>query len=446
MNIGNTPEGFKSKQDLDNLNMGDTGFVKLKEAVNQLVNDSRLKIARERCNHIKNQIKDFNSKLNDLIKFDFNIDTNSKLQETIEENEMNRIYNEWWAQIWQRLKEEFQIFYSNEIRQDQVTSGYLDERTSFKTLYDKLVDKTIRSIPSTKKYRQEEIYPLSIGDDGVDNPKKANTLIRDELALDAINSLDKITVELTGFLCSKVDKLVDWVRNKLWNLPEIRQLMIGKNEDMEILLLKRSFDALIQRLARPATNIFLKYPRSRIERSKVLQEYQMEIIIINSFVTDFRIVQRGIVQFLANGELGNLATDLENKILFTSSESKDQEQDQETITGDSISSYKTNNKHHRFGFLKNKSKPKQFSVENVSNISQMIETVGSVQQSPGELSFSKDADSLVRIQIEIEQDVEEFINCMKNSIYYGSGIQRFLYQELDKIRRKFLFIEESKRG
>ncbi len=132
--------------------------------------------------------------------------------------------------------------------------------------------------------------------------------------------------------------------------------------------------------------------------------------------------------------------------MFTSSDSKDQEQDQETITGDSVSSFKNNNKHHRFGFLKNKSKNKPLSVENVSSISQMIETVGSVQQSPGELTFSKDADSLVRIQSEIEQDVEEFINCMKNSIYYGSGIQRFLYQELDKIRRKFLFIEESKRG
>jgi hypothetical protein len=63
-----------------------------------------------------------------------------------------------------------------------------------------------------------------------------------------------------------------------------------------------------------------------------------------------------------------------------------------------------------------------------------------------DLKFSQDSDSLKKIHTEIEQDVNEFISCMKNSIYYGSGIQRFLYQELDKIRRKFLNVEDAKRG
>jgi hypothetical protein len=33
---------------------------------------------------------------------------------------------------------------------------------------------------------------------------------------------------------------------------------------------------------------------------------------------------------------------------------------------------------------------------------------------------------------------------MKNSVFYGSGIQRFYNQELDKYRRKFIELEEDK--
>ena len=187
---GELPEGTKSKKDLINLNNGNTGFESLREAVNKLVTDSRNRIARQRSNRIRSHIRDFNVKLCDLIKSDFEIDFNSEIKETLQENEMNRIYNEWWAQEWLKLKEEFQVFYHNEIR-----SSEEPENINFKELYDRIVEKTIRNIPATKRERQTEIYPLSIGDDGVDNPKKANLMIRDELALDAINSLDRITVE-----------------------------------------------------------------------------------------------------------------------------------------------------------------------------------------------------------------------------------------------------------
>ena len=33
---------------------------------------------------------------------------------------------------------------------------------------------------------------------------------------------------------------------------------------------------------------------------------------------------------------------------------------------------------------------------------------------------------------------------MKNSVFHGSGIQRFYNQELDKYRRKFIELEEDK--
>lgn len=281
---------------------------------------------------------------------------------------------------------------------------------------------------------------------------------------------------MNGFLCNKLNKIIDWVRSKLWYMPEIRETLLGKNEEMEILLLKRSFDALVQRLARPATNIFLKYPRSKIERSKVLSEYQMEIIIINSFIINGRIVQRGIVQFLANGKLGDYYETNEiisHPIPTTIYNDKFEFEDDRAsakfyIRGQTDDTDSIREKKSKLSFFKPKTKLKiklngeaskssdnleTDSIEKELSNSQsqivknenLIKAFRPLENQFDDLKFSRDANSLAKIQIEIEQDVNEFICCMKNSIYYGSGIQRYLYQELDKIRRKFLNVEDAKR-
>ena len=54
---------------------------------------------------------------------------------------------------------------------------------------------------------------------------------------------------------------------------EIKQEIIGK-EDINIELFKKGFEVLISSLARPAINIFIKSPRAKINRFKMIQEYQ----------------------------------------------------------------------------------------------------------------------------------------------------------------------------
>ncbi len=61
------------------------------------------------------------------------------------------------------------------------------------------------------------------------------------------------------------------------------------------------------------------------------------------------------------------------------------------------------------------------------------------------LFFSQDAHSLQQIHAEINSDIDMFLKCLKNTVYYGSGISRFYNQELDICRRRFLDLEEEKR-
>ncbi|RNA43023.1 hypothetical protein BpHYR1_008536 [Brachionus plicatilis] len=46
---------------------------------------------------------------------------------------------------------------------------------------------------------------------------------------------------------------------------------------------------------------------------------------------------------------------------------------------------------------------------------------------------------------EINQDITQFINYMKNSVYYASGLESFFKQELDKIALKFRIKENEQR-
>jgi hypothetical protein len=109
-------------------------------------------------------------------------------------------------------------------------------------------------------------------------------------------------------------------------MPEIRREMIG-SDDLEEALMKKAFDSLIQRLARPATDIFLSYPRTKINRLKVLREYQMELMILDNFVEHGKMNSRGIIPFIANGKLGKFQFDLyyeERLVINKTKTSKDE--------------------------------------------------------------------------------------------------------------------------
>ncbi len=61
------------------------------------------------------------------------------------------------------------------------------------------------------------------------------------------------------------------------------------------------------------------------------------------------------------------------------------------------------------------------------------------------LYFSQDSRTLREIQEEVNTDIKMFLECIKNSVFFGSGISRFYNQELDIYRRRFLDLEDDKR-
>lgn len=53
------------------------------------------------------------------------------------------------------------------------------------------------------------------------------------------------------------------------------------------------------------------------------------------------------------------------------------------------------------------------------------------------LNFSKMTENVEDTLVEINDDIGQFLNYMKNSIYYASELESIFKQELDKIALKF---------
>ena len=100
-------------------------------------------------------------------------------------------------------------------------------------------------------------------------------------------------VYVTVYLWDTVGRIIEWISRRLYNIPEIRKEMIGEDEGKEKELMEKAFDALIQRIARPATVIFLSTPRSKNIRSRVLREYPMELKILDTFIDKGQMKSRG---------------------------------------------------------------------------------------------------------------------------------------------------------
>ena len=190
----------------------------------------------------------------------------------------------------------------------------------------------------------------------------------------------------------------------MWEIPEMREELLGKVESLKVFQIKMVSQGLIERLARPAVNIFIEKPRSQIVRIRVMEEFQMELLSLDKFIVNDRIEDRGIVNFLANGEL----------------------------------------KKYDFNFGKIHFQQEISELKFDPSSGHNYEPYNVVNSKFNKLKFSPLPERFEQVHTEIEEDINEFLNCMKNSVFYWSGIQRYYGSELDKIKRAFVELQTEK--
>lgn len=301
-----------------------------------------------------------------------------------------------------------------------------EEDRAFKKAYQEIIEESFNEIATLKTKRQKAIYEAEMSNQQVVDPMQGNIAIRVELAREATDKLNKITMGLNELLWKKYDEIIDWIRANMWNMTEIRREMIGVDEKAEKFIMQSCFDALIQRLARPATEIFLRFPRSKIIRRKILEEYKLELIILDNFIVDGRIKPRGLVHFLASGEHKEFKIDerveapeiVRNALSFSNMKDENEPNKEEEKEDE-------------------KDEDDDFDIEVDVKDDERETSVFELEIKPDEyqrdsqfdgLNYVNPAGNFESINKEINEDAKEYLECLKNSVFYGSGLLRFYKQ------------------
>ena len=312
-----------------------------------------------------------------------------------------------------------------------------EEDRAFKKAYQEIIEESFNEIGTLKTKRQRAIYEAEMSNQQLVDPMQGNIAIRMELAREAIDKLNKITMGLNELLWKKYDEIIDWIRANMWNMTEIRREMIGVDEKAEKFIMQSCFDALIQRLARPATEIFLRFPRSRIIRRKILEEYKLELIILDNFIEEGRIKPRGLVHFLASGEHREFKIDARieaPEIIPTFSNSKDENKEEEEEEEKGDDEYDEVKVDESKTTKKDENDEKNPLVSDTESKPDEKTEYQRDSQFDG-LDYVNPAGCFEAINKEINEDANEYLECLKNSVFFGSGLLRFYKQgtELDTL-------------
>lgn len=402
---------------------------------------------------MKSNVKSLCSKISNELKQEYKIvDLNRDDDFKLSKDDLDKINHEWWAEEWKKIKEDFQLFFLKRIRnktEADMSNTLTTSDKEFKETYDSIVNK-FKNIDTMQPQRQRTLYSLVVGDEGVIAPKQGNYHIRKELFTKSINMLNETSEELTMLLLRKFNMIVQWVTQRMFNLPEIRIKLLGHDENHERELLQRAFDALIQRLGRPCTNLFLVSPRSQVDRIRLMEEYQIDLLILDKFFIDGTVRSRGLYDFLACGRHGEFQPEIKlDKFVLDSDKTpvddkfKDDhvDEDDEEEYSD-VSDQEPENDVDELLVKKKEEKSKPESIKDKALPSGNLQKAS--ERMFGKITlFTPDAEFFKDICIELQQDTNEFIECMKNPVFYGSGIHRYYYQELDKLRRKFIELEDK---
>ncbi|RNA13273.1 dynamin family [Brachionus plicatilis] len=448
------PELIKAMNNLKELNGGDSGMSTLKQTVNECINGLKYKISSQRYLEIKSKLNKFFILLKERVKQKFNVDENTKLNELDDDCDAKKKCIEWWAQQWKSIHKNFQKFFYSKIKPNASPDdpSYLNEDdVQFKEIYTQEIDDAFQNLIIHDTEALKLIYN-SVVHSKIMAPKYGNIEIRKEFAGEAMLCIGKLTQSLNNFSWRLIEKMIAWMQEEMWNIPEIRTEMIGKNENMTSSLIQCSFDALIKRLARPATDIFLRFPRSRVERLKVIKEFQMELVVMDNFMIDGRLSNRGLYQFLANGKHAKFVFELNHDQVYHTSENSPNDvfDSRSLVKANSIDNLSQENeagkKKKRTNFLKKRKEKSQANEDTMSIASNSsntfyLEDLSKTNNPFERLVFSPDAENFEQVRREIKEDFGEFLECLKNSIFYGSGIQRYYNSELENMRRKFIDLE-----
>jgi hypothetical protein len=242
-------------------------------------------------------------------------------------------------------------------------------------------------------------------------------------------AVERLTRSISSEVHSISLEVADWVSEWFNKIPDVRTLAVpGANLSDYEKRLEYGFNALIFRFARPAADIFLSTPRGSQDRRNVRESRRTDIYLLDLFYGGDVESPGHLDAFLHSGKwipLGELRALAEQAGNALEEVAKHHPKAKPTTTilttGKGIL--------ERYGSQGSATSPKGTPARVPSTlgegISGLLEHVAEAAQ----------AQTYAAVSEEIHEDIEAFLDYLKNSVYFAASFEEVATQELELIRK-----------
>jgi hypothetical protein len=371
----------KIKNDIQGMQIDD-GIDKIRNLCTDRIKMTRIKSLKDRYDIIDSHFKETFNTFFRIANEEFPIDqSNEQLKESLENQKRNALFA-WWAKQWGRINDDLVKFYDNEIYEKTDPDLYPKNNRfmqEFREKYVEMIEKMTDNTENAKKDVQLRIYKKT----GVYNPG-SNIVYGEGHAAIRIALSNEIYNKISEIICKELGNIIWRVILKI--VDSLYASMWNIEEIKEVLL------------------------KDKIVSTKSLLQKQVEVLLLNQS-------RPAIELFLRTSRHDSRSKLVENnKKSIIMYEMFYTENNEPKLRG--LASYLLTGKFTLIDYSS-----LNFNIDNLEK-SPLKETIADIIQ-------------------EVTDDFQEFLNYMKNSIYYAAGLEDLFNQEVDKIRKIFEYEHQS---
>ena len=256
----------------------DDGITSLKKAVDDYIGVERTVVLQARCDALVKKVKEQTQEVVELL----NPIYIESLDNTDEEDIYGVDFGKWWGSEWKEISQDFENWYQKtiEIRPgtDDV-AGEHEKLTELRRAYNEQVKNLFADLESAKPETMRMIYK---GDTHlVPIPAHGNKAIRDRLYPEILQVLEQqLPKQLTGSLKAITDEIVSQAKERLFKIDDVERILLDNPVKLEQQI-QYGFETLFLRFGRVAVDTFIALPLH--DRPRLLQEYEPEIRTLEAF-------------------------------------------------------------------------------------------------------------------------------------------------------------------
>ncbi|MBT9097698.1 dynamin family protein [Methylovulum psychrotolerans] len=405
------------------------GLPILKESVNYYIDNERALVLQKRCDALVNNMRyyasDILQKLEPLYASFADSDSDSH-----EDNLLGKEFNQWWGREWQRIKKDFDVWYSESIQgrtEADALGAEHQELAALHDAYDEKIEALLANLSTAQPDELKRIYTAG-GTISMPDSREGNYKIREELFREIQQKFEtELTDELAQALQALIDQIVRKTQELLWETEDVRKTLLHSQMDeaIEQARIRHGFQVLFLRFGRVAVEAFIAKPLQARER--LLNERAAEIKTLEAFYlsTNDQPKQEGrLTHYLRYGLWEKAISRIPVAVSKAARAAKAGSELAETVADAALA------------VSGRGSRSKAVVVQEV------VESVAAFKE---ELERSPEPINFEQVVEEINGDLAALEDYLKNSVFYAAGFITYCNQELERIRNRFKEIEDNER-